>query len=58
VSENRVLRRIFQPREEEVDTGRRRMHNEELQIKQDEMVEACNRQGKDGKCIQNLGRKA
>jgi hypothetical protein len=30
VSENRVLRRIFGPKREEVDRGWRRLHNEEL----------------------------
>jgi len=30
VSENRVLRRIFEPKTEEVAGGRRRLHNEEL----------------------------
>jgi hypothetical protein len=31
VSENRVLRRIFGPRREELARGWRRLHNEELQ---------------------------
>jgi hypothetical protein len=30
VSENRVLRRIFGPKREEVEGGWRRLHNEEL----------------------------
>jgi hypothetical protein len=30
VSENRVLRRIFRPKREEVAGGWRRLHNEEL----------------------------
>jgi hypothetical protein len=30
VSENRVLRRIFEPKREEVAGGWRRLHNEEL----------------------------
>jgi hypothetical protein len=30
VSENRVLRRIFRPKREEVSGGWRRLHNEEL----------------------------
>jgi hypothetical protein len=30
VFENRVLRRIFGPKREEVVRGRRRLHNEEL----------------------------
>jgi hypothetical protein len=32
VFENRVLRRIFGPKREEVTGGRRRLHNEELHI--------------------------
>jgi hypothetical protein len=31
VSENRVLRRIFRPKREEVTGGWRKLHNEELQ---------------------------
>jgi hypothetical protein len=30
MSENRVMRRIFGPKREEVARGRRRLHNEEL----------------------------
>jgi hypothetical protein len=42
VFENKVLRRIFGPKREEVAEGWRRMHNEELhkkghQIKEDEL---------------------
>jgi hypothetical protein len=61
---NRVLRRIFGPKIEEVARGWRRLHIEELcnflrftkcyygdQIKEDEMGGACSTHGRDEKCV-------
>jgi hypothetical protein len=54
VFENRVLRRIFGPKRDEVTGGWRKMHNEELHnlyslpigmIKGDEMGRACSTHG-------------
>jgi hypothetical protein len=47
VFENRVLRRIFCPKRDEVTGGWRKFHNEELhnlydQVKEDELGRACN----------------
>jgi hypothetical protein len=65
VSENRILRRIFGPKREEVEEGWRRLHNEELHnfysslniirvIKSRRMrwVGACIMHGKNKKFIQ------
>jgi hypothetical protein len=54
VVENRVLRRIFGPKRDEVTGGWRKMRNEELhnlyslndQIKEDEMGRACSTNGR------------
>jgi hypothetical protein len=56
VSENRVLRRIFGPKRDEVTAELRKLHNEELhdlyaspnknnQVEEDEMGEACSTNG-------------
>jgi hypothetical protein len=56
VFENRVLRRIFEPKRDEVTGGWRKLHNEELHnlysspsiirmIKDDEMGRACSTNG-------------
>jgi hypothetical protein len=57
VLENRVQRRIFGPKREEVAGGWKRLHNEELhnemlgyKMKANEMGEACHTHGKD-KCV-------
>jgi hypothetical protein len=68
VSENRVFRRIFGPKREEVAEGWRRLHNEELhelyatphiskrvQIKEDEMDGTCSTHGIDDKFIKYFG---
>jgi hypothetical protein len=70
VFENRVLRRIFWPKGEEVAGDWRRLHNEKLQnlcasagviavIKssEDVMGRACSRHGRNEKFEQNFGRK-
>jgi hypothetical protein len=69
VFENRVLRRIFGTKREEVAGSWRRLHNEELHnlynslnatrvIKSSRMRGgACGMHGKDEKCIQNVGQK-
>jgi hypothetical protein len=66
VFENRVLRRIFRPKREEMAGGWRRL-NEELhnlyaspniisrQMKEDEIGGECSSYGRDEKCIQNFG---
>jgi PAS domain-containing protein len=59
VFENRVLRRIFAPKRDEVIGGSRKLHSEELhnlytppkydynyQVKEDEMGRACSKNGK------------
>jgi len=48
VSENRVLRRIFRPKREEVAGGLRRLHNKELH----NLIASPNE-----KCVQNFDRK-
>jgi hypothetical protein len=66
VCENRVLRRIYGPKRQEVAGGWRRLHNEELHnlyaspdiikiIKVNEMGGTCSTNGSDGKCIKNFG---
>jgi hypothetical protein len=65
MSENRVFRRIFGPKREEVVRGWRRLHNEELrnfytssyghQVKEDEMGGTCSIYGRDEKGIQYFG---
>jgi hypothetical protein len=66
--ENRVLRRIFRPKREEVERRWRRLHNEELHnlygspniirvIKEDEMDGSCSTDGRDEKCVQYFGLK-
>jgi hypothetical protein len=57
VLENRVLRRIFEPRRDDVTGDWRKLHNEELhnlyssskndQVKEDEMGRACSTNGGD-----------
>jgi hypothetical protein len=67
VSENRVLRRIFGPKRDEVISKWRRLHNDELndlysslticsgdQIDNNEMGGACSAYGGEGRCIQVL----
>jgi hypothetical protein len=62
VFENRVLRRIFGPKGDEVTGGWRKLHNEELhnlyaspslirKIKDDETGMACSTDGGEGECI-------
>jgi hypothetical protein len=62
VFENRVLRRIFGPKRDEVTGGCRKLHNEELHnlysspsiiriIKKDEMGGACSTNGGEEECI-------
>jgi hypothetical protein len=63
VYENRVLRRIFGTKREEIAGGWRRLHNVELynlyvsqcysgdQIKEGEIGRACSIHGKDEKCM-------
>jgi hypothetical protein len=61
VSENRVLRRMFGPKREEMAGSWRRLHLEELrqilEVKEDEIGRVCSTHGRDGKCIQNFGQK-
>jgi hypothetical protein len=64
VFENRVLRRIFGPKRDDVTGVWRKLHNEELhnlysspniifndQVKEDEMGRACSTNGGDEECI-------
>jgi hypothetical protein len=61
VFENRVLRRIFGPKRDEVTGDWRKLQNEELhnlysspninQIKEDEMGRACSTNGGEEECI-------
>jgi hypothetical protein len=64
--ENRVLRRIFGPKREEVSGGWRRLHNEELHnlytslniikvIREYEMGGACSMCRGNKKCVQYFG---
>jgi hypothetical protein len=45
--ENRLLRKLFAPKKEEVAGDWRRLHKEELQVKEDEQNVACNIHGRD-----------
>jgi hypothetical protein len=47
--ENRVLRRIFGPKREEVAGGWRRLHNEELHNLYTSLLEGSNEGGRDGR---------
>jgi hypothetical protein len=66
VFENRVLRRIFGPKRDEVTQEWRRLHNEELNdlysspniirvIKKNEVGRACSTYGGGERCIQDFG---
>jgi hypothetical protein len=70
IFENRILRRIFEPKREDVEGGCRTLHNEELhnlyaspkyysgdQMKEDEIGGTCSTHGTADKCIQRFGRK-
>jgi hypothetical protein len=67
VFENRVLRRIFGPKRDEVTGSWRKLQNEELhnlykykynnQIKEDEMGRICSKDGEE-ECIEDFGGKA
>jgi hypothetical protein len=65
VFENKVLRRIFGPKRDEVTGEWRRLHNKELYalhsspniirvIKENEMVRACSTYGGQERCIQGF----
>jgi hypothetical protein len=68
VSENRVLRRMFGPKRDEVTGEWRRLHNEELmictlityysgdQIEKNEMSGACSTYGGEERCLPGFGR--
>jgi hypothetical protein len=64
VFENRVLRRIFGPKRDEVTGGWRKLHNEDLhnlyssQVKEDDMGRACSTIGLEEECIYYVGGKA
>jgi hypothetical protein len=54
LSENRVLRRIFGPKRDEVTGGWRRLHNrhkENDQVKEGEIGRVCSMNEREGKCI-------
>ena len=64
--ENRVLRRAFGPKRDEVTGEWRKLHNEELNdlycspnivpaIKSKEVVRACSTYGGEERCIQGFG---
>jgi hypothetical protein len=61
VFENRVLRRIFVPKRDEVTGEWRKLHNEELtdysgdQTEKNEMSGACSAYGGGERCIQGFG---
>jgi hypothetical protein len=67
VFENRLLRRIFGPKRDEVTGGWRKLHDEELhglyslpsimgdQSKEDEIGGACGAHGRGERCIQHFG---
>jgi hypothetical protein len=50
VFENRVLRRIFRPKRDDITGGLRKLHNEELH-KEDERGKECSTLGGDEECI-------
>jgi hypothetical protein len=64
VFENRVLRRIFGPKRDEVTGEQRKLHNEELhilysspnirQIKENEVGGACGTHGRGEECVQDF----
>jgi hypothetical protein len=63
--ENRVLRKIFGTKEEEVAGGWRILHNEELhnvyvspKIKKDGVDGSCSTHGRNENCGQNCGRES
>jgi hypothetical protein len=68
VFENRVLRRIFGPKRDEVTGDWRKLRNEELhnpvlakqndQVKEDEMRRACSTNGGESDCIEDIVGKA
>jgi hypothetical protein len=69
VFENRVLRRIFGPRRDEVTGERRKLHSEELhnlysspdiirQVKVNEVAGACGMHGRGEKSVHSFGGKA
>jgi hypothetical protein len=69
VSENRVLRRIFGPKRDEVTGEWRKLHNEELrnlysspyiirQVKANEVGGTCGTHGRAEKSVQGFGGKA
>jgi hypothetical protein len=49
VFENKVLRRIFGPKRDEVTRGWRKLHND--QVKEDKMGRACSTNGGEEECI-------
>jgi hypothetical protein len=66
VFENRVLKKIFGPKRDEVSGEWRRLHNEELhalysspypcdQIKKNDTGGACSAYGRQKRCIQDFG---
>jgi len=55
VFENRVLRRIFGLKGDEVTGEWRKIHNEDDQIEKNEMGGSCNTYGGEAKRIQNFG---
>jgi hypothetical protein len=72
VFDNRVLRRIFGPKRDEVTGEWRKLHNEELhnlyspqipsgrsgQVKANEVGDACGTHGRKHNCVQGFGGKA
>jgi hypothetical protein len=69
VFDNRVLRRTFGPKRDEVTGEWRKLHNEELhnlylspdiirQVKEDEVGRACGTHGREEKIVQGFGGKA
>jgi hypothetical protein len=67
VFENRVLRRVFGPKRDEVTGEWRKLHNEELNylyslpnivIKKNEMGWACATYGRGERCAQGVGGEA